>query len=279
MTGTLIAQADARALPLRDESVHLVVTSPPYNAGIPYDGSHDWLPWADYWQGLIEPALRECFRVLVHGGRLCLNLANVIRPAVGGAVLGQTRRARAIAPRDRPSREDAWPIMVAAQLWPLIEQIGFIPREQLTWIKGPDVGEVPCQSTAWGTYCSARNPVLRAVVEPIFIASKGSYAREPGASDLTADEFKRWSRNAWTIPTSGRESAIDHPSVFPPELPRRLIKLYSYVGDVVLDPFVGSGTTVKVAKQNGRKGIGLDISAKYVRQSAGRSAQEVMSFG
>lgn len=91
-------------------------------------------------------------------------------------------------------------------------------------------------STAWGSWCSASNPVLRAVAEPVFIASKSTHTLGPGVSDLTSDEFKAWTRHGWTIPVRHAERDLDHPCKFPPELPRRLIKLYSYVGDVVLDP-------------------------------------------
>lgn len=248
-----VLRADARHLPIRDESVHLIVTSPPYNARIGYDGYEDWLSWDEYWHGLIEPSLRECHRVLVHGGRIAVNIANVVR---------------APGPDGEP-----WPTLVATRVWSLIESAGFLPREHLTWVKTDAPDNVIAKGTAWGSWKSASNPVLRATAEPVFIASKGTHAREPGRSCLTADEFKAWTRNAWYIPGGHAEQYLDHPAKFPPELPRRLIKLYSYVGDVVLDPFGGSGTTVRAARDCGRHGISIDTSQRYCRLAAGRASQ------
>ncbi len=272
-------QGDARALPLPDESVHLIVTSPPYNARIAYDGYEDWLPWDEYWHGLIEPSLRECYRVLVHGGRIALNMPNVLRKDVGGTprlVEHKSRGGRKWKPAGANGRP--WSALVDEYLWPLFRSAGFEPRERLTWVKADeaDGAVVVNDSTAWGSWCSASNPVLRAIAEPVFIASKGSYAREPGESDLVRDDFMAWSRNAWFITTGERDQYIGHPAKFPVELPRRLIKLYSYVGDTVLDPFCGSGTTLRAAKDNGRRGIGVELSPKYVALSANRCRQDLL---
>lgn len=277
----LSARADARHLPLRDESVHLVVTSPPYNAGVSYDEWDDSLPWEMFWRGLIDPALRECFRVLVPGGRIAVNFANVVRCDVpqagrrGRRTQYQSRRSPA-ARLASPVKE-SWVLIVIPRLWALLEEIGFLPREHLTWVKGDDPANIPTRSNAWGTFRSARNPVLRATSEPVLIASKGSHSREPGESDLTADEFKSWTRNAWFITTGHRDQYLSHPAKFPLELPRRLIKLYSYVGDVVLDPFGGSGTTVRAARDTGRHGISIDLSKRYSRLAAGRASQATLT--
>lgn len=287
--GVAIWNGDARALPLADGSCHLIVTSPPYNAGIKYDAYHDWLPWEDYWHGLIEPAVAECYRILAPGGRLCLNMPNVLRAdskpmrLTSGSDRG-TRRA--IGERIRKTQRGQtwrvsagdWPIMLSTHVWPLLERVGFLPREQLTWLKASHEDQITTNSTAWGTFASAQNPVLRATVEPIFIASKGSHSREAGESDITPDEFKAWSRNAWAIPAYLHPNG-DHPATFPLELPRRLIKLYSYVGDTVCDPFMGSGTTLWAAKLNGRQAVGVDLSARYCDRAADRCSQMLMSFG
>jgi DNA modification methylase len=267
---------DARNLPIDDESVHLITTSPPYNCRLNYDGYDDWLPWDEYWHGLIEPSLRECFRVLVHGGRIAVNLANVIRQDVAE---GRPRPAYNGRSRWKPpgSGGEAWSLMVAPRLWSLLEDIGFLPREQLTWVKAMNPEDI-ATSTAWGSWCSASNPVLRAVAEPVFIASKRTHARPPGQSDLTAAEFKAWTRNVWHITAGHTDQYLDHPSKFPIELPRRLIKLYSYVGDVVLDPFCGSGSTLRAAKDAGRRAIGVEISSRYCALSANRCRQELL-FG
>jgi len=269
---------DARQLPLADDSVDLVVTSPPYNAGVLYAGFNDRQSWVEYWEGLIEPAIRECFRVLRPGGRLALNMPHVVRadlPAPG-------RRGRATQYQSRQRRRlvagaggASWQIMVAPRAWALLEGIGFLPREQLTWIKGEEWQEVGTHSMAWGTYCSAANPVLRTTCEPIFIASKASHSRAPGRDDITVDEFKAWSRNTWMIAAANQED-LGHPATFPPELPRRLIKLYSYIGDVVLDPFCGSGTTLRAAKDLGRKAIGVEVVPRYAEIAANRCRQELL---
>lgn len=274
----MILRGDARQLPLADASVHLIVTSPPYNARIAYDGYDDNLPWAEYWEGLIRPALAECYRVLVAGGRLCLNLPNVVRTAIRPDNLRARarRNGRAYTSAGRPEEGRGWPIMVAARIWPLLEEMGFLPREQLAWVKGLDPADTPTNSTAWGTWCSARNPVLRAVVEPVFIASKGRHEREPGPSDLTPEEFKAWTRNAWSISPSAGGARPDHPAAFPLELPRRLIKLYSYPGDTVLDPFAGSGTTLLAAQRLGRRAIGVELSARYAALCRDRTAQQLL---
>jgi DNA modification methylase len=261
---------DARTLPLADDSVHLICTSPPYNCRVDYDGFGDWLPWDDYWHGLIEPSLRECHRVLGHGGRIAINLANVVRQNVPSERPRPDYQGRW---RWKPpgANGDHWAMMIAPRIWALLEEIGFLPREQLTWIKAARPEDI-ATSTAWGSWRSASNPVLRAVAEPVFIASKGTHARPPGPSDLTAEEFKAWTRNAWMIPT-GNAQQFDHPCVFPIELPRRLIKLYSYVGDTVLDPFMGSGTTLQAARLLRRRAVGMEQSAKYCELAAGRVCQ------
>jgi modification methylase len=272
-----VFNGDARNLPIDDESVHLVVTSPPYNCGLKYDSYVDWLSWDEYWHGLIEPSLRECYRVLVRGGRIAVNLANVIRQDIPQS---RSRSEYDGRWRCRPpgSGGEPWSLMIAPRLWSLLEEIGFLPREQLTWVKAMNPEDI-ATSTAWGSWRSASNPVLRAVGEPVFIASKGTRARPPGQSDLTAAEFKAWTRNVWHITAGHADQYLDHPCKFPIDLPRRLIKLYSYIGDVVLDPFCGSGTTLRAAKDVGRNAIGVEISSRYCALSSNRCRQEVLFGG
>lgn len=251
---------DARQLPLPDESVHLIVTSPPYNARIRYRGYRDWLDWADYWDGLIVPSLREMYRVLVPGGRVCINFANVLRYKTERSAQPRSRKLG----NQRLPKFDAgtWRVLTDAVLWPALTQIGFLPRERLTWVKS-ESGETVTPSTAWGSWLSPSNPVLRAVAEPIFIASKGRYDRYSGVpSEISHDDFMAWTRNVWNIPQEPH-AANPFPARFPVELARRLIKLYSYRYDTVLDPYMGSGTTVMAAAGEERIGVGVDTVPYY----------------
>lgn len=274
-----IEVGDARALPLEEGTAHLVVTSPPYNARVAYDGYIDWLPWDEYWDGLITPALVEAYRVLCPGGRLCLNLPNVVRQDVGDGGLEDVaylsnggRKWRPAAANGRP-----WAALVETHLYPLAEEIGFLPRERIQWIKGAEPETVTTTSTAWGSYCSAINPVLRAVGEPIYVFSKERYDRpDRGESDISADEFKRDSRNVWFVPAIGLDPTA-FPASFPLDLPQRLIRLYSFVGDLVVDPFVGSGTTILAAAKTGRWAYGCDVSERSVQLARQRVARALVT--
>jgi site-specific DNA-methyltransferase (adenine-specific) len=168
--------------------------------------------------------------------------------------------------------------MLAPRLWALLAEIGFLEREQLTWVKADNPEDIS-SSTAWGSWCSATNPVLRAVAEPVFIASKGTHTRPAGESDLTAEEFKAWTRNAWHIGTGHHDQYLDHPAMFPLELPRRLIKLYTFVGDLVVDPFAGAGTSLRAAKDLRRRAVGVEQSERYCRLAAARCAQDLLPIG
>lgn len=261
-----IEVGDARQLPLADGEAHLVVTSPPYNARVDYDGYADWLPWQEYWHGLLEPALREAYRVLAPGGRLCLNIANVVRQTVPESEPPEVSYVSNGGTKWKPAGANGkpWAMLVETRLWGLLETIGFLPRERITWVKAEEPGDVVTQSTAWGSWRSAENPVLRAVAEPVYVASKNSFAREPGPAEIDAEDFKLWTRNVWLISSGHADQHLTHPAMFPLELPRRLIQLYSYAGDLVVDPFVGSGQTALAAASLGRRLYGCDISPTYV---------------
>jgi site-specific DNA-methyltransferase (adenine-specific) len=157
-----------------------------------------------------------------------------------------------------------------------LNDLGLLMRGEIIWDKGASVGV----STAWGSFASASNPTLRDVHEYILVFSKGDFAL-PNAtgrkSDITNDEFVSWTRSVWQF---GTESAnrVGHPAPFPVALPRRLIQLYSFPEDIVLDPFAGSGTTCVAAKQLGRRWIGVDIDPTYIRIAERRLSQEVLQL-
>jgi site-specific DNA-methyltransferase (adenine-specific) len=213
-----------------DESIHLMVTSPPYNVGKDYDED---LSLEEYRRLLLD-VLREVHRKLVVGGRACVNIANLGR---------------------RPY------IPLHSYIIQDMAKIGFLMRGEIIWSKAASAGS----STAWGSWLSASNPTLRDIHEYIMVFSKGSMRREgeKGESTITRDEFLEYTKSIWNFSTESAKK-VGHPAPFPVELPYRLIQLYTYQGDVVLDPFCGSGTTCVAAVRTNRHFIGLDNSEEYV---------------
>ena len=222
---------------LPDNCVHLMVTSPPYNVGKEYDED---LTLGEYLE-FIEEVMEEVYRVLVWGGRACFNVANLGRKPY---------------------------IPLHAYLIQVFERIGFFLRGEIIWDKGDAVSS---SSTAWGSWMSAVNPILRDQHEYIIVMSKGDFRREKrGREDtITKDEFLEFTRSVWRFPPESARK-VGHPAPFPEELPYRCIQLYTFEGDVVLDPFVGSGTTCVAALKTGRHFIGIDIEEEYVKKAEER---------
>ena len=233
---------DMRNIP--DNSVHMMVTSPPYNASKTYDDDLALSEYLDLLRGVFD----ECYRVLVPGGRACINVANLGRKPY---------------------------IPLASFINQIMIEIGFLPRGEIIWNKAASAG-VSC---AWGSWKSASNPTLRDVHEYILIFSKGQFKlprsrseKEEGREDsIGKKEFIEWTKSIWTFPTVSAKR-VGHPAPFPVELPRRCMEMYTFVGDIVLDPFGGSGTTGIAAKQNGRKYLLFDISEEYCELAEKRIA-------
>ncbi|MCW3989340.1 MAG: site-specific DNA-methyltransferase [Candidatus Bathyarchaeota archaeon] len=223
-----------------DESVHLMVTSPPYNVGKDYDED---LGLEEY-RGLLRDVFGEVHRKLVVGGRACVNVANLGR---------------------RPY------IPLHSYIIEEMAEIGFLMRGEIIWSKAASAGS----STAWGSWLSASNPTLRDVHEYILVFSKGSMKRERGdrESTIARDEFLEYTKSIWSFPTASAKR-VGHPAPFPVELPYRLIQLYTFQGDVVLDPFCGSGTTCVAALKTKRHYIGVDNSEEYVELARKRIREE-----
>ncbi|ADC65735.1 DNA methylase N-4/N-6 domain protein [Ferroglobus placidus DSM 10642] len=221
--------------------IHLMVTSPPYNVGKEYDEDLTLGEYLDF----IEEVMKEVYRVLVWGGRVCFNVANLGRKPY---------------------------IPLHAYLIERFEKIGFLFRGEIIWDKGDAVSGA---STAWGTWQSAVNPVLRDQHEYIIVLSKGSFKREKGNKEdtISREEFLEFTKSVWKFPPESAKR-VGHPAPFPEELPYRCIQLFTFKGDVVLDPFVGSGTTCVAALKTGRHFIGIDIEEKYV-EIAKRRIKEI----
>lgn len=214
---------------LPDESIHLMITSPPYNVGKDYDKDLD----IEEYRTLLRDVFREVYRVLVVGGRVCINVANLGR---------------------RPY------IPLHSYIIQDLNSLGFQMRGEIIWQKGASAGS----STAWGSWMSASNPTLRDVHEYILVFSKGSMGRQQkGESTVSRDEFLEYTKSVWGFNAVSAKS-VGHPAPFPVELPYRLIQLYTYKGDIVLDPFCGSGTTCLAALKTGRHYIGFDNEMEYV---------------
>lgn len=215
---------------LLDNSVHLMITSPPYNVSKEYDED---LSLKEYLQ-LLKKAFAETYRVLVNGGRACINVANLGRKPY---------------------------IPLSDYISQMMIEIGFNMRGEIIWNKAASASP----STAWGSWQSAANPILRDIHEYILVFSKGDYKREKGnkVNTIFKEQFMEWTKSIWTM---NAESArrIGHPAPFPEELPYRLIQLYSFSGDIILDPFIGSGTTGVAALKSNRKYVGYDISQEYI---------------
>ena len=252
---------------LPENSVALVVTSPPYFVGKDYElavtGEHDsddripatYIEYLD----MLRSVFRECWRVLEPGGRIAVNVANLGR---------------------KPYRSLSADVISILQ-----DDLGMLLRGEVIWEKS----SASSGSCAWGSFARASNPVLRDVTERVVIAAKGRFARAkalktrkaaglPFESTLANDEFVDVTRDVWRIDAESARR-VGHPAPFPVELPRRLIDLYTYRDDIVVDPFVGSGTTMVAAARSGRIGVGFDTDRSYVELAQRRLDDELARVG
>jgi DNA modification methylase len=231
-------QSAERMSQLPDNCAALMVTSPPYHVGKEYDSNNTF----DQYLGLLEAVFAETYRVLQPGGRAVVNVANLgRRPYVPLSHLVTERMART----------------------------GFLMRGEVIWRKAKGAGG----SCAWGSWRSPANPVIRDVHEYCLIFSKGRFDRVvDGIPSISAEEFMEATLSVWEIPPESAKR-VNHPAPFPVALPRRFINLYTYLGELVLDPFVGSGSTAVAAVELGRQWVGYEISEEYAETTRRRAAE------
>jgi DNA modification methylase len=253
----VIYKQDARDMSkVESNSIALVVTSPPYFAGKEYERSlgQNGVPGTYFeYLDLLRDVFAECKRVLEPGGRIAVNVANLGR---------------------RPYRS------LAGDVTEILQELGLLLRGEIVWWKGRAAGG----SCAWGTFQRPSNPVLRDVTERILIASKGRFDRAlkpeqrhglglPSTATISRDEFLEATTDLWEMPTESARR-VGHPAPFPVDLPKRLLELYTYENDVVLDPFMGSGTTAVAAVRTGRHFIGFETDRSYVSRANKRVTEE-----
>jgi site-specific DNA-methyltransferase (adenine-specific) len=216
---------------LPDNSVHLMVTSPPYNVGKEYDENLTLNEYREF----LKRVWTEVKRVLVPGGRACINIANLGRKPY---------------------------IPLHAFLIEDMLDLGFLMRGEIIWNKASSGSP----STAWGTWLSAKNPILRDIHEYILVFSKSSFARdliENKKSTISKEEFLEFTKSVWTF-SAEPATKVGHPAPFPVELPYRLIQLYTFEEEVILDPFMGSGQTAIAAIKTHRHYIGYETNQEYI---------------
>jgi DNA modification methylase len=240
----IISKSSENMAELPDNSIHLMITSPPYNVSKEYDKD---LSFSEYLE-MLERVFTETYRVLVNGGRVCVNVANLGRKPY---------------------------IPLSDYISKMMIKIGYNMRGEIIWNKASSASP----SCAWGSWQSASNPVLRDIHEYILIFSKGDFKRtrmkqEMGkkTDSISKEQFMEWTKSIWTMNAVSAKK-IGHPAPFPEELPYRLIQLYSFKSDIILDPFMGSGTTAIAALKSNRFYVGYDDNIEYVKLAENRIAK------
>ena len=232
---TILGSAENMSM-IPDNSLYLMITSPPYNVSKDYDED---LSLSEYLR-MLKKVFTETYRVLVNGGRACINVANLGRKPY---------------------------IPLSDYISKMMIEIGFNMRGEIIWNKATSASP----STAWGSWVSASNPTLRDIHEYILVFSKGDYKRNRNKKEMdikqntiAKEDFIEWTKSIWTFKAESAKK-VGHPAPFPIDLPYRLIQLYSFTTDIILDPFMGSGTTAIAALKGNRKYVGFEINKDYTR--------------
>jgi len=224
---------------LPDNCIDLIFTSPPYNFGLDYENHKDGINWNAYFDKLFG-IFKECIRILKYGGRIIVNV--------------------------QPLFSDYIPIHHIISNFFMENKM--IWRAEILW----DKHNYNAKYTAWGSWKSPSNPYLKYTWEFLEVFSKGDLKHEGDSknADITDEEFKKWVYAKWDISPERNMKEFGHPAMFPEELVKRVLKLFSFENDIVLDPFNGVGTTTKVAKQLNRRFLGIDISEEYTKKAIER---------
>jgi len=227
---------------IEKKSIDLIVTSPPYNVDIHYSSFRDDIPYEIYLE-FTEKWLRKAKDLLKDDGRLCLNI-----------------------PLDKNKGGQQ---SVYADIVSIAKKIGFKYHSSIIWNE-----QNISRRTAWGSWLSARAPYVIAPVEMIAVLYKRRWRKKNiGKSDISKEEFIEWTNGVWTFSGESKKR-VNHPAPFPIELPKRCIKLFSFINDTVLDPFLGSGTTLVACALLNRKGIGVEIDKVYCEIAKRRVIEE-----
>ncbi len=231
---------------IEENSVDLIVTSPPYNVDIHYNSFEDDIPYEKYLE-FTEKWLKKAFLLMKPDGRMCLNI-----------------------PMDKSrGRKGAGFQCVYADIVNIAQKVGWKYFSTIIWNEGNI-----SRRTAWGSWLSARAPYVIAPIEVIVIFYKERWQKiRNGESDITKKEFMEWTNGVWTFSGESKKK-VGHPAPFPIELPKRCIKLFSFVGDTILDPFLGSGSTLIACTLLNRKGIGTEVDENYCKLAKKRLIRE-----
>lgn len=238
---------------IADDFVDIIITSPPYNVAHKYENYNDDLNFTDYLHSM-KNIFTECFRALKNGGRICVNVPFAVK-----------------------NRESKQVRFLCVYMTQILNEIGFSEFELITWHKGKDIKHFQGNNTAWGSWKSPSCPSFRPLGESVLVFYKGERTHRGNSQniDISSEEFKEWTKNVWyfdenkeqifenVLCASNNAKKDLHPAPYPEELIERLLKIYSYENDIVLDPFNGTGTTSFVAHKFKRQFLGIELSNKY----------------
>jgi len=231
---------------VKDNSIDLMITSPPYNLDIKYNSHDDKISYQAYLD-FTKEWLSKCYDLAKDDGRFCLNI-----------------------PLDKNKGGQQ---SVCADITTIAKEVGWQYHSTIIWNEGNI-----SRRTAWGSWLSASAPYVIAPVEVILILYKKFWKKQHyGKSDIKKEEFMEWTSGVWTFSGESKKR-ICHPAPFPVELPRRCIKLFSYANDVILDPFLGSGSTLLACIDTKRKGIGVDIDKEYCALAKRRILNHIAQY-